>query len=635
MNSKRLQVLGAALATMLVAPVLAQFVQPPIYLNGSAVRESVGIDDTNLITGKVYFRFTKAMLDAAGTVSGTFSQTLTYCADNFGIYDPSCATGKSGDLATESSGDVTCLAKDAETGDIWFAGRFTKLGRDPRLDNEEAYTQAQAEVVAGRLLLIGRVSDEDDDKLIDHASFFNTPRLVALPNVLEAGRATYVSDLKSWEKALGGPVTAQNACLDKDAFFLRVGFAEVLPGNTLRFTQKNNGKLVGKVYDGRFPIPRSAPPASVVDYSGANPPTSASSLGTQFSLTEGSSPEGAGGGGGGYSGGSAGLKPGDGGGGGGSYFGTGLNSILSKSGASGSDGRVSITKVSDLNQRCPLITDKSELCRDCRPYTHTFYVTGNFEYFTVPETTEYCVAVLGAAGGNFVTLTDTLTRGWGARITATIDLDKNQVLRIGVGQKGMDGHSKAWEAAKLEELGLAVGIGPGGGGGGASSIVKVVSIFDQFLPFNSPVDNIVVMAAGGGGAASVYHGGPGLATDQSCEGLYDDCQVGFHPRKHDYRGAGGGWSVNKKPDSPDIDEKLGWGVSYVDGGAPVIADKYPRDGRTLVSEQGVFNHLVTATSRAFGGGGAGCGYYTSRYDGGTNLTNYSTVRCYVLPYTQY
>lgn len=447
---------------------------------------------------------------------------------------------------------MTCLAKDDETGAIWFAGRYTHIGPDPRVDNEAAYAQAQAEVVAGRYLMIGRLSDRDGDNLIDHASFFNTPTLVALPNVLETGDATQVTDLKSWEKALDGPVTAENACLDKDAFFLRVGTAEVLQGNKLRFTHKKKGRLFGKVHDGRFPIPRSAPRKSVVDYSDIDLPTSAeSSLSTRLSL-QGAASEYPGGGGGGYSGGSEGVGGGGGGGGGGSYY-RNLAHTTAVAGANGfgsgstesRNGRVAIAKMSNLN--CGEKT-KADCCRDVRPYDREFTYTGAFEYYTVPEAAEYCVAAWGAQGGSIVP--SDKVGGWGARITGTMTLEEGEELRIGVGGRGL-----TWDY-ELEGSNQHYS----GGGGGASSVVKVRD-GDHAPPFNTlPVD-IVVMAAGGGGASRWYPGGPGQTGEDALYLEYggSGCDGGACYRRSNCKGhAGGGFCTS------GLDDERG-GQNYRDG----------------------------------------------------------------------
>ena len=110
--------------------------------------------------------------------------------------------------------------------------------------------------------------------MIDHSSLFNDPTLVGLPNLRRAGDVVEITDLKNWETALEGPVTASNACRNQDAYFLRVGSAKVLKGNRLRFIDPLTNKPFGTILDGRFPLPRSPRPWSVVDYSSVNIPVS-------------------------------------------------------------------------------------------------------------------------------------------------------------------------------------------------------------------------------------------------------------------------------------------------------------------------------------------------------------------------
>lgn len=74
--NRRNFVLGIPLAALMFSSLLfAQSppsFQPEIYLDGSAVRESVDSDDPSIITGTNFFSFDDARLNDDGTVSGRF-----------------------------------------------------------------------------------------------------------------------------------------------------------------------------------------------------------------------------------------------------------------------------------------------------------------------------------------------------------------------------------------------------------------------------------------------------------------------------------------------------------------------------------------------------------------------------------
>jgi len=275
MNKKHFAILGSALAA-LVGLTSANADDPLITLEGTGVRviEIPQPEGDPVIAGEKEFTFTGARLNEDGSVEGAFSQVSSYCADAEGNYDPSCALGNKGVLDAEVAGDVTCLTGDPETGAVWFAVQITEADDDPRFTAAQNQ-QSAGEVAAGRRIMVGRLSPSSRENgqtnvLLDEASLFYAPRLVALPNVAPEGSYVPVNDMDAWEDALDGPVTPANACVHGDAFFLNVAVAQVEPDNMLRFLQKKSLKPHGQEIDGRFPLPRSSSSAEAIQLSEFN-----------------------------------------------------------------------------------------------------------------------------------------------------------------------------------------------------------------------------------------------------------------------------------------------------------------------------------------------------------------------------
>lgn len=115
-------------------------------------------------------------------------------------------------------------------------------------------------------------------------------------------------------------------------------------------------------------------------------------------------------------------------------------------------------------------------------------VTQGLQLWTVPKTGSYRIEAAGAAGGKNTQVSPNREGGYGAVVTADVNLTKNDVVVIVVGQKGGDR-----------------GAGPtgnycGGGGGGGTFVYR-----------QSDLTYYVVAGGGGGAAAS----GTNLLTSQT------------------------------------------------------------------------------------------------------------------------
>lgn len=106
---------------------------------------------------------------------------------------------------------------------------------------------------------------------------------------------------------------------------------------------------------------------------------------------------------------------------------------------------------------------------------------GTFQTYVPPTDAEYFITAYGAQGGSDAA-GNGFPGGKGARVTATFELQKNQTLKILVGQKGTDGD--------------------GIGGGGGASHVAIDNGDGTYTP---------LITAGGGGAGGYKEGYPGNA----------------------------------------------------------------------------------------------------------------------------
>lgn len=145
-------------------------------------------------------------------------------------------------------------------------------------------------------------------------------------------------------------------------------------------------------------------------------------------------------------------------------------------------------------------------------------VSLGIQSWTVPTTGNYSIQVYGAKGGNSA-VTGTYTGGNGALMSGQFSLTAGSVLRLLVGQKGLDG--------------TYAGYYPGGGGGGGSFIA---------------LGSTLVIAAGGGGGAGVgdggyngFNGNPGITTTTGNVANGTNSYVNGVPGNSGGGGTGGSW----------------------------------------------------------------------------------------------
>lgn len=123
--------------------------------------------------------------------------------------------------------------------------------------------------------------------------------------------------------------------------------------------------------------------------------------------------------------------------------------------------------------------------------------TNGIQKWIAPGNGKYTIIARGAAGGKGTGSTaDTMLGGFGAIITGTFQLKKNDALYIVVGQKGTDSP-------------IGSGDGVTAGGGGMSAILKQVDTSDYLLNGTIPVELLVIAGAGNGGGDQAYSGQPG------------------------------------------------------------------------------------------------------------------------------
>ena len=209
--------------------------------------------------------------------------------------------------------------------------------------------------------------------------------------------------------------------------------------------------------------------------------------------------------------------------------------------------------------------------------------TRGVQEWTVPQTTTYTIEAFGAEGGNdqgnFNYNGDTDHQpGKGAHIKGTFTLQRNDVIRIVVGQKGQ------------------TGIVYGGGGGGGTYVVRT--------PYNTNA-SILVIAGGGGGAApnadndTYKHGSADSTGGQSFDNNLNVILGGVD-------GNGGGAS------------STGGGSG---GGGGFFSDGTASYGGSLSSGEAFINGSLGATGSfalfgGFGGGGGGHSNHTGGGGGG-------------------
>ena len=114
--------------------------------------------------------------------------------------------------------------------------------------------------------------------------------------------------------------------------------------------------------------------------------------------------------------------------------------------------------------------------------------TQGVQEWTVPATTVYTIDAYGAQGGNADGV-----GGKGARMKGDFSLNKDDVIYILVGQKGLDSYNRNFSySGKSSNDG-------GGGGGGTFVVKKSGSSISQ-----ATTSDILVIAGGGGGKTADY-----------------------------------------------------------------------------------------------------------------------------------
>ena len=147
-------------------------------------------------------------------------------------------------------------------------------------------------------------------------------------------------------------------------------------------------------------------------------------------------------------------------------------------------------------------------------YNGTNGIDGSVQTFTAPVTGNYNLQVWGASGGNS---SNGYLGGNGGYSKGTISLNKDDVLYIYIGGKGLDGVSgNPSQVGGYNGGGKSSGTssynnGTGGSGGGATHIAKADGLLSTL---STSTSNILLVAGAGGGAANYkgYIGGAGGGT---------------------------------------------------------------------------------------------------------------------------
>ena len=156
---------------------------------------------------------------------------------------------------------------------------------------------------------------------------------------------------------------------------------------------------------------------------------------------------------------------------------------------------------------------------------YSYGYTGGYQVFTAPATGFYQIELWGAQGGNSVgnnSRTCSYNRGkaygsgcggFGAYTSGVIRLNKDDVLYIYVGQRGLDakaGNNRAggWNGGGSSTYDHSDNEASGSGGGATDVRLVATSAKTTWNEFASLKSRIMV-AAGGGGGSDVYVGGNG------------------------------------------------------------------------------------------------------------------------------
>ena len=207
--------------------------------------------------------------------------------------------------------------------------------------------------------------------------------------------------------------------------------------------------------------------------------------------------------------------------------------------------------------------------------------TAGIQRWVVPSNGKYTITARGAAGGKGTSSSaEGMLGGFGAIITGTFSLKKNDVLYIVVGQKGTD-----------SPIGSKDGVTAGGGG--MSAILKQVDTSDYLLNGTIPVELLMIAGAGNGGGDQACSGQPGQNAI-----LDEGSNEGYKTNSY----SGGGFNAFYNDNT--------CGRSLISGAA-ASQYVYARSGR---SSQAGFGGGGANTDDGPGGGGGG---YRGGVRGGT------------------
>lgn len=156
---------------------------------------------------------------------------------------------------------------------------------------------------------------------------------------------------------------------------------------------------------------------------------------------------------------------------------------------------------------------------------YSYSYTGNYQTFTAPATGFYQIELWGAQGGNSVgnnSKTCSYNRGkaygsgcggFGAYTSGVIKLNKDEVIYIYVGQRGLDAKVRnnragGWNGGGSSTYDHSDDEASGSGGGATDIRLVPTSTNTTWNEFESLKSRIMV-AAGGGGGSDIYVGGNG------------------------------------------------------------------------------------------------------------------------------
>tara|TARA_B100001142_G_scaffold103055_1_gene105117 strand:- start:548 stop:4528 length:3981 start_codon:yes stop_codon:yes gene_type:complete len=226
--------------------------------------------------------------------------------------------------------------------------------------------------------------------------------------------------------------------------------------------------------------------------------------------------------------------------------------------------------------------------------------TQGIQEWTVPKNGTYNIIAKGGKGGHGGS--STKAGGYGAQIEGDFDLEKGQIIKILVGQKGQEFGD-----------GLSTTGSAGGAGGGGTFVLK--------SPYNS-ASSVLIIAGGGGGSS--HHGNKSANATQDINArIINDTDTGGGGGNASYNVGGGGGLIGDG-DGSTYSTGSG-GKSFVNGGHGGIGG-YSND-HTTYRNYGGFGGGGGNGAHAGGGGGGingGTGGHYNDSKGGTGGASYNT-----------